>query len=200
MRFLIGLVAMTAVGAQAQVAAPAFQVAQASDATLTCSGLAMEMSRAAGLMATSAQAAGAAPAVAAAPAAPQGDPTMAAYNQAVLQQNMGQLALQAQRAGMGSEAGAAIGALGLLGTAANARAAGQSMGEAASGVAMSQIASRVPGGAMVAGLMGGMFKKKPKVDAAAVQAAAAREQATAMLPLVQQRMGFLQGLMAQKAC
>lgn len=227
---LLGLGGATAAQAQAQAQAQAapFAVAQASDASLGCSELALEMVKAANVMASAAasataQAAAAGTtsqqaanlAAAGAAALNNADPAQganqlaAAINQAQLNGQLASLQAQAARAGInGGTANAAIGGLAALAAAANTPGgATEAAKQAAINEATNRLASAVPGGALVGQLMGGFFKKKPKPQVAAqpvpqtaALAPAGGAGSAALVQMAQQRVNFLQSLSASKSC
>lgn len=224
---LIAIIAAAPLQAQtaiAPTAAPAFAVAQASDTTLTCMQLAGEMVTSANMVAAASTKAGTAQsaalahaqaqvqaqaqaqAQAAATADNRNNNAMAqAINQAQLNNQLGNLQVQAARAGINpGTSGAAIGGLAVLASAVSTPGgAAEGAKQAATGFATQQLASRIPGGAMLGGLVGGMFgkkKKAPPVEAAAPAPAPVADQSAQLVQLGQQRMTFLQSLSASKNC
>lgn len=201
------------------VVAP-FAVAQATDTQLSCPQLATEMGRVATVMAgaatqsvanasrtveTGTGTTGLAQADAALAAAARATPGgLEALGRQVQQaQNMQQLGqLQAQAAAAGISRGTATAAIGGLAAMQQIAANGGHIDEAAASMAAdtasSELAKRIPGGALIGGLMGGMFKKKKKVQQAVAAAAPSAE--PNLMPLAQQRLSFLQSLMVSKNC
>ena len=184
---------------------PAFAVAQASDTTLGCMALAREMVKTANLVAATATTTAPAPlTTAAAPAENAGVNALArAVNQAQLNNQLGNLQLQAARAGINpATSGAAIGGLALLAGAASSQdGAAEGAKQAAAGFVSQKLAASMPGGALVGGLVGGFFgKKKKAVVAAAIPVAAAAPASNQLVQLGQQRLAFLQSLSASKSC
>lgn len=203
---LIGLTASMAAQAQ-EAREPAFAVAQASDTTLGCTGLAMEMVKTANFVAANATTSmPAAPSTAAAPAQmenAQVNGLAQAINQAQLNNQLGALQVQAARAGINpGTSGAAIGGLALLvGAASSPGGAAEGAKQAAASFASQKLASSVPGGALVGSLVGGLFGKKKKAIAPITAPPAATGPAPSQLvQLGQQRMAFLQSLSASKSC
>jgi hypothetical protein len=205
---LLALITAPVAGAQvsAPAAAPAFAVAQASDTALTCGQLAMEIMKTANMVASSATAAAAPAPVQSASATevPGANALANAINQAQLNNQLGNLQLQAARAGINpGTSSAAIGGLAALAAAASSgEGAAEGAKQAAANMASKKLAQVVPGGALIGGLVGGMFGKKKKAKAAAAAAAAETNAAPAgqMVQLGQQRMAFLQSLSVSKSC
>lgn len=209
---VFGALVITPVAEAQQVAtplpAPAVSgPAQPGDLDLSCSALAVEMGKAAQLMAQAT--AVVAPAGAATPVPSGALANLAsavggtdkleqigrAYQQ---QQNAQQLAnLQMLAARGGVNRGAATAAIGGLAALQQVAANGGNAGDAARSVASdtvsNELAKRIPGGKMLGGLMGGMFKKKPKPVAIAAAPVPAAN-------LAQARMAFLGSLLTARQC
>ncbi len=183
---------------------------QPGDLELSCPALAMEMAKAAQLVAQAPAAAATAPtagqvtppaALAGLANALGGTDRLVQVGQAYQQQqNAQQLAnLQALAARGGVNAGAASAAIGGLAAMQQVAANGGNVGDAARAVAAdtvaNQLASRIPGGKLIGGIMGGMFKKKPKPVAAAVAPAPAVQTNDARA-----RLNFLTAIMQAKSC
>jgi hypothetical protein len=177
------------------------------DMDLTCPGLAMEMARAA-------QAMGQAPAAPVAPAAQATAPAALAgmasaigtsqleqvgraYQQAQNAQQLANMQVLAARGGVSrGTATAAIGGLAALQqVAANGGNAGEAARSVAADAVTSQLASRIPGGALIGGVLGGMFKKKPKPVAVVAAPAAVVADGGA-----RERLAFLGAIMQAKSC
>lgn len=207
---LLALAAATTVQAQVAMptAAPIFAVAQASDTTLTCGQLAMEMVKTANVVASAATQATLAAATPPTVAPAQADMSAAnalagAINQAQLNNQLANLQMQAARAGINpGTSGAAIGGLAALaGAAASGQGAAEGAKQAAMGFAQQKLAGSIPGGALIGSLMGGMFGKKKKAVAMPNALIAATPAPSAQLvQLGQQRMAFLQSLSTSKSC
>ena len=177
-------------------------VAQASDTTLTCSQLSAETVKVSQIMMASMQASQSASSLtAAAPAQSTNVNAVAnALQNADLQARIADIQMKGAAAGVNTTAMTA----GLQALAA-AKNSGQGMGAALQDTAASmvadQLAARIPGGALVSGLVGGLFshKKKPaQVAADTPNTMAIQSQQT--MQLGQQRISFLQGLQASKKC
>jgi hypothetical protein len=201
---LLALVSATSVGAQVSgpVAQPAFAVAQASDTTLTCGQLAMEIMKTANMVASSATAA-----PAPIPSSGSGDTAgtnalASAINQAQLNNQLGNLQLQAARAGIkpGTSSAAIGGLAALAGAARSGEGVAEGAKQAATNMASQNLAKAIPGGALLGGLAGGLFGKKKKAKAEAAAIAAPAASSGQMVQLGQQRMAFLQSLSVSKSC
>ena len=120
-----------------------------------------------------------------------------AYQQQQNAQELANLQVLAARGGVGrGTATAAIGGIAALRQMAVNGGNVQDAASAAAGDAVGNaLASRIPGGKMVGSLMGGMFKKKSKVVPVAVTAAVAPVDNGA-----QARLTFLSGIVAAKGC
>ncbi len=203
---LLALISAPTAGAQVSTPAaePAFAVAKASDTTLTCGQLAMEIMKTANLVAASATSvAPSAPApTAAAVDVPGANALASAINQAQLNNQLGNLQLQAARAGINpGTSSAAIGGLAALAAAASSgEGAAEGAKQAAANMASQKLAQVVPGGALIGGLVGGLFGKKKKAKAVAVVADPNAVPVGQMMQLGQQRMAFLQSLSVSKSC
>ncbi len=182
---------------------------RAGDLELSCPALAVEMGKAAQLLATATPAA---PTEATATAAPSGalgslasavggtdklEQIGRAYQQQQNAQELANLQVLAARGGVGrGTATAAIGGIAALQQVAANGGNVQDAARAAAGDAVSNaLTSRIPGGKMFGGLMGGMFKKKPKLVPITATAA--------QVPVnngAQARLTFLSGIVAAKGC
>jgi hypothetical protein len=199
---LLALISATSAGAQ--VSGSAFAVAQASDTTLTCGQLAMEIMKTANIVAASATSVSAPVTVASTDATnPAGMNALAgAINQAQLNNQLGNLQLQAARAGINpGTSGAAIGGLAALAAVASSgEGATEGAKQAVANMASQKLGQVVPGGALIGGLVGGLFGKKKKAKVALVEPTAFVAPAGQMVQLGQQRMAFLQSLSVSKSC
>ncbi|MES2339118.1 MAG: hypothetical protein V4537_13565 [Pseudomonadota bacterium] len=182
--------------------------ARTGDMELTCPGLAMEMGKAAQMVAQ-APAPAATPAPSTPPAALAGlasavgtsqlEQVGRAYQQAQNAQQLANLQVLAARGGVNR--GTATAAIGGLAALQQVAANGGNVQDAARSVATdavtNQLAARIPGGKLIGGMLGGMFKKKPKPVAAAAAAAPvpAPENTGA-----RERLAFLGAIMQAKGC
>lgn len=185
----------------AQADALPFAVAQASDTSLTCTQLAMETVKVANMVAAAARQ----------PQTPQtinvnsnADNGVSAFNSAVRQAQLnGQLAnIQAQAAQAGMSAGstsAAMGAATMISALKSGEGGKDAAMQTAADFATSQLAARIPGGALVGGLVSGFFSHKKKAQPVADQAVGTQA-SDQLIQLGQQRMTFLQSLSTSKKC
>ena len=183
-------------------------VAQASDMALTCTQLTSETNKVTQLIIAAANANSVPTAASGQTAAANAravDPVTAAYNTAQMQARVADIQMKAAQAGWSAGQTSAV-TSGLMALAAaknagGAAGAGAALQDTVASTAAQQIAARIPGGALVSGLMGGMFSHKKK--AAAVVADApnpALAQNQQIMQLGQQRITFLQSLQTSKKC
>ncbi len=198
---LVSLAGSSLVPMAAYADALPFSVAQASDTSLTCSQLAMETVKVANMMATAATQSQMPQAAA---YANNANTRVNVIDAAVRQAQLnGQLAnIQAQAAQAGMSAGTTNAAMGLV-TMASALKSGEGGKDAAmqtaADFATSQLAARIPGGALVGGLVSGLFAHKKKVQPVADQSTATQPNIQ-LMQLGQQRMAFLQSLSSGRNC
>ncbi|QNE32995.1 hypothetical protein F1C10_14410 [Sphingomonas sp. NBWT7] len=201
-RILAGMIAASALttapaasAQQAVSATPAPVLTAQDDASMGCSALGVEMARAAQQFAT-----------AQAPTALTTTPVYTAVLSPLdeagrayqAQQNAQQLGnVQALAARGGVSRGAATAAIGSVAALQQVAANGGNVQDAASSVAGdmvgNQLAKNIPGGKLIGGMMGGLFKKKKPAPVAAVAAAPAGSAAQA-------RLTYLGALYQAKGC
>ncbi len=178
-----------------------FAVAQASDTSLTCNQLAMETVKVANMVAAAARQ----PQASAAPVNNAADNGVNAYNNAVqqVQLNNRLAVIQAQAAQAGVSSGttnAAVGGALALAAAMKSGQGGQDAAvQTAADFATQQLAARIPGGALVGGLVSGLFSHKKKA-APVADTSASTQASNQLMQLGQQRMTFLQSLSSGKNC
>ena len=180
---------------------------QPGDLELGCSSLALEMSKSAQLLGSPQSvptetakigSGGIAGALGSAVGTSGLEAVGKAYQQQQNAQQLGNLQVLAARGGISpGTAGAAIGGLAALqqvaGNGGNVQDAARSV---IADRASAELASRIPGGALIGGLMGGFMKKKPKP----VALAAAAPLITSASSSAQARLMFLSGLVGARGC